>query len=173
MIAGSLLERGILLKIRRNHSLEHATLQVLARRQPRAWMGGYSGPGGFWLAGNVPIEDVQQSVDEALTRLRAGESGLAIHPNCGTDFAISGIFAGTAAWLAMLGAGREMRDKWDRLPNAILFAMLALLIARPLGPLVQQRVTTAPHPGGLQVIEIKRFVSAGGLVFHKILTREA
>ena len=70
----SWLERGAFSRIRRNHGLEHATIHVLSRMRPRARMAGHSDPGGFWLLGELSSEDVYTAVEEALTRLRAGET---------------------------------------------------------------------------------------------------
>jgi hypothetical protein len=141
-------------RIRRNHGLEHATLHILAQRHPKAGMAGHSDTGGFWIIADVPIEEIYDSVEGALARLRAGEENLAIHSNCGTNFATAGILAGLAGGLAMLGVGARTRDKIERLPLAILMATAALILAQPLGFLLQERVTTSGRPGNLRVVEI-------------------
>lgn len=156
-------------RTRRNHALEHATLQILSGRYPKKSMAGYSMPEGFWIVGDVPTQDVQQAVDEARARLSRGEYSLAVHPNCGTNFALSGLAAGGAAWLALLGAN-SFHKKWERLPLAVMFATLAIIVTRPLGPLVQARYTTDAHIGGLQVTAIYRH-DRPELVLHHILTR--
>jgi hypothetical protein len=142
-----------LLHTRRNHALEHASLQILAQKNPKLHAAGYSDANGFWVMGDVPIEDLQQAVDEAQARLRAGESRLAIHPFCGTNFATSGFLAGTVAWLTMLGV-RNRRDAFDRWPLAISLVTLSMIAAQPLGPMAQQRFTTEADLGSLQVTGI-------------------
>jgi len=87
-------------RIRRNHALEHASLQVLSRRKPRTPLAGFSDWRGITILGNVSTAELQEAVEEARGRLKAGEHLLAIHPNCGTNYATSGILAGFAAWLA-------------------------------------------------------------------------
>ena len=104
-------------RTRRNHAFEHASMQLLARRAPGVRMAGYSTPGGFFIIGQVHISDVQEAVNEALARLQKGESGLAIHPYCGTNFVVSGIAAGLAAWLAMLGGDKVDLVLSDMAPN--------------------------------------------------------
>jgi hypothetical protein len=155
-------------RIRRNHGLEHATLHVLARRLPRVPLAGHSDSGGFWIMEQASLDDpqanlddphvrlraVQEAVDEALRRLRAGESELAVHPNCGTNFVTSGVLAGVAASLAMFGAGSKTRDKLERLPLAISLATLTLVSTQPLGLRIQERYTTSGAPGDLQVVSI-------------------
>jgi hypothetical protein len=132
-------------------------------------MAGHSDAGGFWILGDVSIEDVQGAVDEALGRLRAGEHRLAIHPNCGTNFATSGVLAGLAAGSAMLG-GRSIRDRIERLPLAALLATLALIVAQPLGNLIQEQFTTSADPGELRVVEIV-VNRRGRWRAHRVVTR--
>jgi hypothetical protein len=152
-LARSVLDIPAIARTRRNHGLEHATLHILAQRHPHTALAGHSDANGFWVLGDVSIEAIQGAVDEALGRLQAGESRLAIHPNCGTNFATAGVLAGLAAGAAMLG-GKSTRDRIERLPLAALLATLALIIAQPLGALVQERVTTSGNPGELRVKEI-------------------
>ncbi len=158
-------------RLRRHHALEHATLQILARRNPRLMLAGYSDLRGFWIIGKVDTQDLQEAVDEALLRLRNGEFALAIHPNCGTNFAVSGLLAGSAAWLAMLGSGEGWRKKLDRLPVVVTLVTLALMVARPLGPLFQAYLTTEAQPGELAVRAINCYEN-GHFFAHRVLTRQ-
>jgi hypothetical protein len=157
-------------RVRRNHALEHATLQVLGRLNPRRPLAGYSDLNGFWILGNVSTEELQTAVDEALARLRAGERGLVIHPNCGTNFATAGLLAGSAAWLAMLGSGSSLRKKLERWPLVVLLVTFAIIAAQPLGLQFQARYTTQAEVGALQVTEIVRF-RRGGAEMHRVSTR--
>lgn len=149
-----LLEAPPVSRLRRNHGLEHATLHLLAERCPGKPLVGHSDLGGFRILGDISAEDVDAAVQEALARLNGGEHGLAVHPFCGTNMAASGILAGTAAALAMIGVGKRTRDKLERLPLAILLATLGLMVAQPLGLLLQSRVTTNGRPGALRVVKI-------------------
>ena len=165
----ALLNSPWLLRTRRNHGLEHATIHVLTQKNPRRSVAGHSDAGGFWLLGKLDTEETRQAVDEALQRLRAGERWLAVHPNCGTNLMTAGLAAGLAGGVAMRGADR--RGAWmDRLPLAVLLSTLALLAARPLGMRLQQRVTTSGDPGPLQVISIQRS-QRGALAVHRVETQ--
>lgn len=166
----SVLEYPFLSRIRRNHGLEHATLHVLSSRKPRTPMAGHSDTKGFWLLGDVSIEEVQSAVEEAQRRLRAGERYLAIHPNCGTNFVASGVLAGVAAFVGLFGAGRRWRDKLERLPLVVTLATLALIVSQPLGRALQENITTSADLGDLEVVEI-RVVSEGRAPAHRIVTR--
>jgi len=157
-------------RVRRNHALEHATLQILSAKYPHLRMAGYSDPGGFWVIGNITTEELQLAAEEAQTRLKNGESWLAIHPNCGTNFAASGVVAGAAAWLAMLGVGHGFRRKWDRLPLVISAVTVALIFAQPIGPYLQQHYTTEADLGELKVTGIMRYADRTPIT-HRVMTK--
>lgn len=158
------------LRLRRNHGLEHATLHVLAGRHPGARMGGYSDFKGFWLVGDLTREQVQSAAQEALGRMRAGEPQLAVHPNCGTNFATAGSLAGLAGVLGMWRVGERRRDKLERLPLVATLATVALILGQPLGLLAQKHLTTSGQPGSLEIVDIIP-VKRGRLPAHRVLTR--
>jgi hypothetical protein len=156
-------------RIRRNHGLEHASIHVLTEKKPRRSIAGHSDSGGFWLIGDLTLEETRAAVEEALQRLRAGERQLAVHPNCGTNFVVSGAAAGLFGALSMTGAGNKRTALLERLPLAILLSTVALIASRPLGMRVQERVTTNGDPGNLQIIDIRQS-RRGKLVMHRVET---
>jgi len=132
----SILDLPVISRIRRNHGLEHATITLLSQRFPLPPHGRILIPGGFFLLGDVPTEEVREVVAQALSRMNNGERQLAVHPNCGTNYAVSGILAGTMAWLGMAGA-KSKRDQFERLPLVIALATLGFhgqRAAWPEGP---------------------------------------
>ncbi|MDK1119157.1 MAG: DUF6391 domain-containing protein, partial [Anaerolineae bacterium] len=135
------LDLPLILETRRNHALEHATIHILAEKYPDRHIAGHSNPTGFFILGNVSTEDLTNAVDEALTRLRAGESNLAVHPGCGTNYATTALLAGTLAWLPLSGSKSNRQRLW-LLPIAVGFAILGYTLSRPLGPFLQAKVTT-------------------------------
>lgn len=166
----SLLETPFISRIRRNHGLEHAALHILSERYPHLKMAGHSDTGGFWLLGNLPLEEIQSAVQEAQDRLAAGEYRLAVHQNCGTNLATAGTFAGLAGGLAMFGAGNRLRDKLERLPLAVSLATLALILSRPIGLLLQERVTTSGELEGLVVRGIS-VTNRGKIRAYRVVTQ--
>jgi len=166
----SLLDLPFLLETRRNHALEHATLKILSPKYPAVPMGGHSNPTGYFIVGDVHLDDLRAAAEEALERLRAGESDLAIHPGCGTNYLVSGGLAALAGALAMLGVGKRWRDKADRLPLAVMLGTVALMFSQPLGYLLQERVTTDGDPGALEIVEIIP-TRQGRFTAHRVLTR--
>jgi hypothetical protein len=166
----NILNWGPFSRVRRNHALEHATLQVLAERNPQLRMAGYSDPSGFWLIGQIETEEVETSVRQALDRLRGGEHSLAIHPHCGTNLVTTGFLAGIAAWLGMLGAGRGTRDRIERLPLIMSLVTVSMILSQPVGPFLQARVTTAAATQGLEITKVRR-LQRGDTPLHRIETR--
>lgn len=146
----------IISRTRRNHGLEHATLNLLAKSHPGKPFAGHSDGGGFWILGDIPTEDLGIAVSEALGRLNAGQEDLAIHKNCGTNLLVSSFAAGLAGAAGLVGAGNRPRDKFERIPVITLLSMIALLAARPLGPIIQKKFTTSGHPGSLKIASITK-----------------
>ncbi|MCS7276960.1 MAG: DUF6391 domain-containing protein [Dehalococcoidia bacterium] len=137
--------------VRRNHALEHATIAVLLSRVGRpVQLLGRASADGFYIVGRVGPEDLRASVLEALTRLRRGETYLAISPLCGTNLSLTGVLTGLAAFLVTRRSGR-----WERLPQALLAAMLATVVAQPLGRLAQRHITTCADMDGLEVLAVE------------------
>jgi len=149
----NLLDAPLILATRRNHGLEHATIHILSGQFPGKALAGHSNPRGFFILGDVPTESVREAATEALARMRNGESKLAVHPGCGTNYVVAGALAGTLAWLGMTGA-KTGRQRLDRLPLVIMLSMVGFMVSQPLGPVIQQRITTSGNPGGLVIVEV-------------------
>ena len=164
----SILDLPLVGDTRRNHALEHATLHVLSRKFPGRMLAGHSNPTGFFIVGEVPLEAVTDAATEALVRLRGGESHLAIHPGCGTNMATSALLGATFGWFVLRGA-RTTTARMLRLPFALVFAVLGLLLSRPLGPMLQQKITTDPDPGTLRVTDVRHTLK-GRLNAHRVVT---
>ena len=153
---------------RKNHALEHATLHVLAARYPGRMLGGHSNPTGFFIVGDVPMEAIAEAATEAMRRLRAGESSLAIHPGCGTNLTTTVLLGASLGWLVMGGA-RSNLGRLMRLPIALMLAVLGVLLGRRLGPMLQQKITTDADIGGLHVTGARHSLK-GRLNAHRVLT---
>ena len=150
----NLLESPLILQTRRNHGLEHATIHVLTAMKPGRPLAGRSTSYGYYIYGDVTTDELNLAVQNALTRLRNGESTLAIHPGCGTNFLTYGAAASLGA-LAVLSIG-DRRAKWSRLPDVIVAATVSMILAQPLGPKLQQRVTTCAEMGDLRIVNVRR-----------------
>ena len=156
-------------RTRRNHGLEHATLNLLAKSHPGQAFAGHSDGNGFWILGEISSEELAQSIGTALGQLQAGRADLAIHKNCGTNLLVSGFAAGLAGAAGLIGVGSKPRDKFERIPLITLLSVAALMAARPLCPLLQREVTVNPDPGDLQIKTITQH-SLHGFPAHRIRT---
>ena len=102
-------------------------------------MGGYSTPGGFWVYGNFPSDEVSGAANDALERLRAGESKLAVSPYCGTNLAV-----GIAGAVLLAGLIRKrVASRAARVPLVAAAVLGAIMVKRPLGMAAQREVHDA------------------------------
>jgi hypothetical protein len=154
--------------VRRNHALEHATLNVLAEKQRGLRLVGRSDWHGFTLYGTVSSEDVADAVALALERLRAGEKALAIHPRCGTNLATGAVLTGLVASVAL---GGKRKPWWQKALQLTAGMGAVAALAPSLGVRVQERLTTSAEVGDLQVMEVLRR-EVGVAVIHRINTRQ-
>jgi len=165
----TILDTPVISRIRRNHGLEHATITILSQRFPNRTLAGFSDPNGFYLFGEVPSADLRDAVTRALVRLQNGERYLAVHPHCGTNFVASGFVAGLLAWLGLAGA-RTKREKVERLPFVIALVTLGFILSQPLGPKIQERITTSGDPQAMIVVDIFP-VQFGRFALHRVSTK--
>ena len=160
-----ILDLPYILETRRNHALEHATLHMLARTH-RISMAGHSNPTGFFLFGELLTEDIQAALNEAYSRLRAGESGLAIHPGCGANLVATAFLPATMAWMPMQGV-RSFRWRLLLLPVALVLGVFGFFLSKPLGTWLQRYITTEADLGNMQIVDVS-LVRKG---VHRIITK--
>lgn len=139
-------------RTRRNHALEHATVHVLTRQLKNTRLMGHSSDSGFILFADAPLPTVTTAVNEALRRMQNGQHQLAIHPGCGTSRITSGLLTSLVAIL--LVGGKSRREASGQLSFLLLMMMLAMIVAEPLGLVLQKHVTTDGDPGNLEIISI-------------------
>jgi hypothetical protein len=152
-------------RLRQHHAIEHASITVLSKLMPTTHLVARSDLLGFIVYGDVDSELLREASEQGLSRLQAGESSLAVHPNCGTNLVAAGMLSGVAALLAG-SAGRD-RSWMERLPSAILGATVGLILAQPFGSWLQQNVTTSPEVEGLQIASVTRLGEAP-VVRHRV-----
>jgi hypothetical protein len=170
---------ALLNRTRRNHALEHATLNLLMRRYPSAQIAGLSGPLGFTLLSSLTAEQIIPAIRESLDLLRAGQSDLAVHEHCGTNLVITAALT-TFATVAGLGAYALPRNRQtraplallERLPHVVLLNVVALIAASPLSRWVQANVTTNADLRDLEIVSILTDYQ-GRLHRISVQTREA
>lgn len=166
--------RHVFRRIQRNHALEHATINLLTQQYPGARVMGISGPMGFVLYSSLTAEEIIPTARKALSALKAGESWLAIHANCGTNIVITAMLT-TAASLIGLGYGgrsrRGLLDLAQRLPQVVLLNAAALFVAEPVARWVQTNLMTDPNLGDFEISSVFTDFQ-GGLRRVRIHTRQ-
>jgi hypothetical protein len=147
-------------RLRKNHALEHATINVIEERLGPSRLAGLAEEDGFAIQGGAPPELVASAADEALRRLQAGERRLAIHPRCGTSLLAAQLVM-AVVFIAALILLREL--SW--LP--FLAGLLAAILLGPrLSTLLQRYVTTDARVGPVRItgVEVKRPDGSLGMV---------
>lgn len=163
----------MILRVRRNHGLEHATIHILNRQGYK--LSGRSGETGFVLMGEAPTEQVEKAVREALQRMTAGEHKLALHPNCGTNLVTTGFLATLLAFFGF--TGRRWRSAWERFPTMMIVMMAVILLSMPLGMSLQRHFTTEGDLGDMELVSVTRDIvslpfSDQQLTLHRIATAQ-
>ena len=156
--------RSLVMRLRQNHALEHATIHVLSERHRGVQILGRSDFWGFTLLGALSTEEIASASLEALTRLQRGESDLAVHPRCGTNMATSALLVATFSLAAL---GGKARSRQERFPRLITAALAALMLAQPLGLWMQENITTTPMMAGARIESVMR-QGNGRLVSHRV-----
>lgn len=123
--------------LRRNHAIEHATLNVLTERHGVPQLNGVAVQGGFVVRGRVNPKHILAASIEGLARLQAGETSLAFHPRCGTSLGTADLLT----WIVLL----VLLAMTGRLTVVGMAGGLALAaFGGPLlGRWVQQHLTTS------------------------------
>ncbi len=170
----------IISRVRRNHGLEHATIHMLTAKHQNFSAQGNSDHRGFSLNvyGNIDEEDVRAAVQEAHTRMKAGEHHLAVHPNCGTVLLTTATMATMAAHSVFsMEQKRQKRPSTDfsvlfhALPSAILAVVVALIVSRPVGVQLQAQYTVDGNLQDLEVVSVRQVrPSAITRLFQLLLT---
>lgn len=171
---------SFLSRTRRNHALEHATIHMLSERHKNFSAQGNSNHRGYFLNiyGDISEDDVRVAVDEAYRRLKDGEHHLAVHPNCGTVLlttaAMGALASQTAFGLEQRRQGRRTMDLnvfFNGLPGAILAGVLSLILSRPVGMALQEKLTTEGDLGNLEVVSVRKInPSLVTRIFQVLLT---
>jgi len=152
-------------RVRRNHALEHATVSLLlSRLGPELRLVGRASGNGFFIYGDVPGEVLADCASEGLARMQKGEAHWAVTPLCGTNIATGAVLASLST-MAVLGNGQRR----DRLGNAIVASMVALIAAQPIGRWIQKNLTTSPDLATTSIVSIE---SRADGRFHKVRTRQ-
>ncbi|HAA47413.1 MAG TPA: hypothetical protein DCE03_02850 [Synergistaceae bacterium] len=137
-------------RVRRNHALEHGTINVIEEKYGIPMMSGLASEEGFTVNGPVSPELALWAAQEALLRIRKGETRLAIHERCGTTIVTVNTLMSVFFILLLIATGSL----------SIFTVILALAASWILGPYAgryaQEYMTTSTDLEGVEIAGIER-----------------
>jgi len=128
-------------RVRKNHALEHGTINLLEQQYGLHGLTGRAGEDGFGVSGLVNPRLILETAELARKRLAAGETRLAIHRRCGTTMVLVNLFSSVIFILLLIVAD------WFSLGTVLISLAAAWLIGAWASPLVQRRFTTDSDVG--------------------------
>lgn len=150
-------------KVRRNHALEHATINVLEGQGVVAGVSGMAFDDGFSLSGLLDPETVLLASRAALEKLSKGERRLAISRRCGTTVVVVNTISASVFLLLLF-----MTGKLSVFP--VILSLLAAYVLGPIAsPFVQRLITTDPDVGSLQITGVEKRSRAVGILGASVL----
>lgn len=165
-IPGQIVKIAMDKRVRKNHSLEHATINVLEERYGRPLrVGGLAYSNGFSLSGPdlPPFYEVLDAVREGHSRMSSGEKNLAIHPRCGTSMAAANLLF-SIVFIAILIYSKRMSIFY-----IIPAFLLANLLSKPFGRILQKFFTTYRDVSDVYILDIYEKQSSMNFPFIVIL----
>ena len=136
--------------IRRNHAIEHATINVLEQSAGyQLNISGLSQEDGFYISGIRNPEIVEGAAIRGLDLLKQGHYQFAIHRRCGTDIAIAS-FVTALIFLIMLFSTRKV-SIW----NIFIALLLSNFISPYLGEYVQKYFTTSCEVNNTEIVGLQ------------------
>lgn len=146
-------------RIRKNHALLHGTISVLEERFGRLNGEGVASDDGFSLRGGLDRQEVFAAAQQALVRLRGGETSLAFRRRCGAAVMMSAIPIGLVALVLLWWESRVT------LFGAGAVVALAFGSAYLAAPFLQRRLLS-PDLGSMEVVGVEeRFRRRGAVLF--------
>jgi len=136
-------------RLRANHSLEHATVNVIEKKYGRQRISGMARENGFILQGHISPAIVEICALEGLSRMKKGETDLRIHPKCGTSMLASNLVA-SVIFLVLLWYFQVFT-----LFNIIIAIGAAYLLGPLLGRIFQVLFTTSSQVHHLEIANVE------------------
>jgi hypothetical protein len=152
-------------RFRRNHAIEHAAMHQLGRLPQPLRLVARSDWDGFVMYGHIDTETLAQATHRGLHALHTGQSGLAVHPRCGTNMAVHLLLASAAFGLVSSAAKRR--------PHAILPVLTLSMIGavaglgQPLSRAAQAHLFTSVDLDQARIVDIRRH-TRGAMPIHRV-----
>ncbi|MBM7555511.1 sRNA-binding carbon storage regulator CsrA [Halanaerobacter jeridensis] len=131
--------------LRKNHALEHATVNILEKKYGYSNLSGLAEENGFYINGVINPKDVKVAAQEGLLRLQQGERNLVVHKQCGTSLTVANLVSAVVFILLLLLTGVFS------LLNMLLAIIIANFIGPQLGVWVQKNYTTSYQVDNMEI----------------------
>jgi hypothetical protein len=137
-------------RLRQNHALEHATINVIEQRYRTRGVVGMPDPNGFHLRGRVSPDTVTSATQEAFRRLKRGEVDLAWNRRCPTSLVGTQVLLAVVFLVVALLVWREFTA-----PPVLIALLGGALLGPPISPFLQRWLLVDPDPGTLQFRDVE------------------
>lgn len=132
--------------LRRNHALEHATVNTLEKEYGYRGLAGYAGDDGFYIIGVDNIYEVEEAARKGISLLKDGHHNLAIHSRCGTSLTVANFLSAIIFLVLLISTG------YFSIINMIIAIIIANLIGPYLGRVVQKNLTTTSQVKEMEIV---------------------
>ncbi|MDI3546569.1 MAG: hypothetical protein PWR10_221 [Halanaerobiales bacterium] len=135
--------------LRKNHGLEHATVNILEREYGYRNLAGYAEESGFYIIGATNIWAVEEAARKGLALMRKGYGDLAVHKRCGTSMTVANFVSAVIFLLLLLYTGHFS------IFNMIIAIVAANLMGPLLGQVIQRRFTTTADVDEMEIVSAR------------------
>ncbi len=132
--------------LRKNHGLEHATVNVLEKEYGYKNIAGFAEESGFYIIGADSKWVVEEAAARGLELMKRGNYGLAIHKRCGTSMTVANFISAVIFLLLLFYTG------YFSIFNMVIAIILANLTGPYLGQIIQKYFTTSTDIGGMEIV---------------------
>jgi hypothetical protein len=161
-------------RLRQNHALEHATINVLRNRHRISGVVGMPDIAGFHLRGRVAPDVAVSATQEALRRLKKGERELAWSRRCPTSLVSTQVFLAVVFLVIVMMIWREFTA-----PPVLIALLGGALLGPPVSPYLQRLLLVEPDVRTLEFrdVEVKeprgKMAMLSFLVYSPLFVRTA
>ncbi len=137
-------------RLRQNHALEHATINVIEQRYRTRGVIGMPDMNGFHLRGRISPDTVISATHEAFRRLKRGEVDLAWNRRCPTSLVGTQMLLTVVLLIVVMAIWREFTA-----PPLLIALLAGALLGPPISPFLQRWLLVDPDPESLQFRDVE------------------
>ncbi|MDI6861145.1 MAG: DUF6391 domain-containing protein [Caldisericia bacterium] len=145
-----IIEIAINKNLRKNHALEHATINVIEEEMnKRGILSGYARENGFYVFGRIDPEILLKASEIGREKLILGETHYAIHERCGTSIGVASFL--TIIFFLLL----IILTSSFNIFLLLIAIILGQILGPPLGKLTQKYFTTDPDVSDIKIVSVE------------------